>query len=493
MFRRLRPGALVFVYTLLLFQVTLGAITNRTIDDTLGDSVSHVRPVYSPSQGGIWEDATCKGCRIAPDASKAFQGTWTAATYNPGLKAISIDLAFKGTAIYVFFILGNDAGAGITTRTECDFILDGDRVSSFRHTPSQSKALEYNALAFSTANLPNIDHKLSIVTANKSYSVFVNFDYAIYTAEDEVTSSSSSSLSSSSSSPLSTPGPASASDQPQPSGLSTANASRNGTPIGPIIGGICGGLAFVGALVILLLVCYRRRRHQKLLDDCLLDITQSHVSDYSHNAGRTEGSSLSSTQPYRGQVGDHYGSSIDTTSRYDPNHVTLQYNIPKIPGRSLSNPHSPQNLQHFTPSPPNGGGFVYSSAVGLNGTSAFPPALRSTEEVRHARQLKLDQQIQAARQEMWDLKSEVGRRGSMSKRGLPKNNEEMTAMKEQMEAMKQQIEYLQSQQQSPWARGLSDDPPPGYTLESNGQNYSIKQAPRVLALATPNHSFVTSS
>ncbi|KIJ92747.1 hypothetical protein K443DRAFT_113112 [Laccaria amethystina LaAM-08-1] len=36
-------------------------------------------------------------------------------------------------------------------------------------------------------------------------------------------------------------------------------------------------------------------------------------------------------------------------------------------------------------------------------------------------------------------------------------------MKEEVQSMKEKIRLLKEQRRSPWAEGLSDDPPPGYT------------------------------
>lgn len=82
---------------LFLFLWSAGAaVTNRTIDDTTGDSVTGNRPIYLPATPGVWEDATCKGCAIQPEKNRAFKGTWNAATYNPDLGSMSIELSFKG-------------------------------------------------------------------------------------------------------------------------------------------------------------------------------------------------------------------------------------------------------------------------------------------------------------------------------------------------------------------------------------------------------------
>jgi hypothetical protein len=79
--------------------ITTAAQVNRTIDDTLGDSVTGERPTYLSSNSGNWEDATCKGCAAQPDPYRAFAGTWTAATYAPvplSPSSIWIDLSFTG-------------------------------------------------------------------------------------------------------------------------------------------------------------------------------------------------------------------------------------------------------------------------------------------------------------------------------------------------------------------------------------------------------------
>lgn len=73
-------------------------IVNRTIDDGLGDSDSGKLPIYLPANG-TWDDQTCLGCAIQPDTSKAFDRTYTAATYNPDLGSVSIELDFQGLSL----------------------------------------------------------------------------------------------------------------------------------------------------------------------------------------------------------------------------------------------------------------------------------------------------------------------------------------------------------------------------------------------------------
>lgn len=86
-----------------------------------------------------------------------------------------------GVAIYVFFILANDQGDGITTKTIADFFMDGQFVESFEHTPTASTELEYDALVFSQESLSNTTHNLTMVTRDINETIYVNFDYAFYT------------------------------------------------------------------------------------------------------------------------------------------------------------------------------------------------------------------------------------------------------------------------------------------------------------------------
>ena len=87
-----------------------------------------------------------------------------------------------GTAIYVFFILANNAGEGITTLTLANFTLDGNNPELFQHSPNLTRTdLEYNQLVYSKQDLINAEHTLVISTRDVDTDVYVNFDYVIYT------------------------------------------------------------------------------------------------------------------------------------------------------------------------------------------------------------------------------------------------------------------------------------------------------------------------
>jgi len=91
----IRRAVLGFFTLLLLICTTQAVLINRTIDDTNGDSTTGQVPVYQPGNGA-WNGASCSGCAINPSPSLAFDGTWSAVTYNPGLNSTNITFSFTG-------------------------------------------------------------------------------------------------------------------------------------------------------------------------------------------------------------------------------------------------------------------------------------------------------------------------------------------------------------------------------------------------------------
>ena len=78
-----RPGALGYALIICLWPPKVAAaIVNGTIDDVRGDSVTGSQVIYYPED--VWNDQTCGNkCSITPNASRAFDGTYTAGTYSP--------------------------------------------------------------------------------------------------------------------------------------------------------------------------------------------------------------------------------------------------------------------------------------------------------------------------------------------------------------------------------------------------------------------------
>ncbi|KAF8077621.1 hypothetical protein FPV67DRAFT_3831 [Lyophyllum atratum] len=429
--------------------------TNRTIDDTLGDSATGAKPIYLPS--GNWDGPSCDShCTIRPSSDRAFDNTYSAATYVPGGGARTAQFSFKGTDIYIFFILANNVPNAFT-ETFCNFVLDGQNSGSFHHAPSQSTAYQYNALVYSKQNLPNTDHTLLITADGYNTLSYVNFDYAIYTSDDGSSPppdppppSPSTSNPNSPQSPTTTvtqqppPGVVNpprtvttvisgstvvtqVTDTPNPNSLSNpssttgsgSTAATNGdgengvsahkTPIGAIVGGTLGGLLLLLLLLALLILCRRRRRN-------MMDSSAAPLQGNPVLTPFTSALPASQTQP---------------ETRTIPHEANPFF----TPERKRREPaHSPMASM--------------SSSV---------------EALRAQRQSEISHQISGLSGEMSNT-SRSTRSGSSSRW----DGSQVSRIMEQNVAMKAQIEQLQSQLHSDWALGLSNEPPPGYTRrESN--------------------------
>ena len=88
--------SLFLVLHLWSLPLVLAGIVNRTIDDGFGDSVTLQKVTYLPTTSNVWQNQLCTGCAIQPDISRAFMGTYTAATYHPALGSMSITMKFNG-------------------------------------------------------------------------------------------------------------------------------------------------------------------------------------------------------------------------------------------------------------------------------------------------------------------------------------------------------------------------------------------------------------
>ncbi|SJL14700.1 uncharacterized protein ARMOST_18166 [Armillaria ostoyae] len=180
-----------FIFILLPISLSFAAGTNRTIDDSLGDVVTGLQveylPLNSPNNTGepFWKhEDQCTGCAILPDRTKAFDETWTAATYFPEIDNMSIGFRFNGMAIYIYLILSNyPENTSLVSRTVCNFRLDGSIVGGFRHETDGTLNYEFNTLAYSNESLSEGEHTVLIETTG-SESSYVAFDYAIYTFND---------------------------------------------------------------------------------------------------------------------------------------------------------------------------------------------------------------------------------------------------------------------------------------------------------------------
>ncbi|KAJ3770466.1 hypothetical protein FB446DRAFT_744175 [Lentinula raphanica] len=448
----------IFLLCAYLCQIQLVSAVgvNRSIDDTLGDSVTGDRPTYLPGTSGVWEDNTCAGCALAPATAKAFDGTYTAATYNPNLNNISISFDFTGTAIYVFFILANNPDPGVSASTAANFTLDGNLVSTFNHSPNSSSSapnfyFNDSALAFSKTGMKNISHQMVISTSGLNSNYYLNFDYALYTFQNLGTSTVSSSSATSSPTDDSTSG----------------QSDSKPVSVGAIVGGVIGGLAAVAIIGAAWFFCFRRNKK---------------TDQYAHDDPNTV-----------------FQREIDPFILPPPPPITSSDASSTIPGSSSGPPSTFRTSTALLQSTRTGMSEGVPRTTSTLHPSAYP--LDSKAAIRRQRQQELERQMQQINDEIRDLQIEAAERnagrsdgtvstmimsptgtgtGSVPSSGSqagssvtrsrtlrsprsPDGKEDVSQLKAQIQAMSEHIAFLQDQQNSAWAQGLSDEPPPGYT------------------------------
>ncbi|PPQ88330.1 LOW QUALITY PROTEIN: hypothetical protein CVT25_012441 [Psilocybe cyanescens] len=477
---RLGPGALFFLYFLGFGPLLVVAgIVNRTIDDSFGDSQTGLQVTYLPTTSGVWKDETCIGCAINADTSQTFKGTYTAATYAPSLNSISITMKFNGTAIYVFFVLANNEGDGITTLTLANFTLDGKAPQLFQHAPDlTSQDIEYNQLVFSQTNLINAQHTLVISTSGVDSNVYVNFDYAIYTHDDDApllplptagSSSSSTSLRSSSTSKKKAPTSSPATSTPTGQQAdSSPDSDKKSSSAGAIAGGVVGGLVVL-AILATLIFCFIRRRRKRL------EASRSEANGYTPPLMQQFGSPINSQNRLPGSV-EPFTDPYNSLSRNELNPLRGPTSTAILSTSSFT--HGPSSSSHsdtpyegyVSPGPSSGQQGRSRSDTTPSGSGI---ASGNVEDIRRARQNELDQRLRSVQEEMAFLASDISeekgsRHGSVRRRrtavrqgqgqeeGAVVEVEEMSMaeMRDQLHFLKEQIEYLREQQRSAWAQGL---------------------------------------
>ncbi|KAH9914656.1 uncharacterized protein BXZ73DRAFT_81622 [Epithele typhae] len=169
---------------------------NRTVDDTFGDSVTGVKPVYSPANH--WNVGTqCTVCNITPknvDVNQMLDGSWHSTTYRPGSPAVEATITFTGTAVYVYFIVPNTIPATTTVMN-----------TTFSSTPLRSlmelfsiprRHVERRVQAACVQQLVAVErtHSITMHASGSSQSLIL-FDYLTYTAQvadDDAASTTSS-------------------------------------------------------------------------------------------------------------------------------------------------------------------------------------------------------------------------------------------------------------------------------------------------------------
>ena len=268
---------------------------NITVDDTFGDPITGAIPEYTLNNG-TWlagfpgqDPATCN-CHISTaivDITQIRNGTWHDTTPLHSDPPTTITVHFTGSAVYVFNILPNTLPVTITL-ANVSFSIDGEDVGAFVHSPEPGTSILYNQLVYHNTTLDYGPH--TIVITPSSYSLIL-FDYLLYTAQNNDTSSSETAPQlPSSTSPNGTPQPSSTSLS-TPTSTSTPDRSvpsapsRTQTPVGNIVGPVVGAAALLGVVVVAFFL-YQRHTRSKL--DTETNTHESkHSDDLAHGEGRS--------------------------------------------------------------------------------------------------------------------------------------------------------------------------------------------------------------
>ncbi|RXW20454.1 hypothetical protein EST38_g5408 [Candolleomyces aberdarensis] len=424
--------------------LTLAALVNRTIDDTTGDSVTGLLPVYfpSPSEVSMWKNHNCprNDCVTRPDINKTFGRSYTAATFRSEQSSkISITLRFNGTAIYIFFTLTNIHEYG----TDCQFVLDNVPVEPpYVYMPDRSKDdILYQQPVFDRTGLANTEHTLEIVTEGLARP-----------------------------SPISGLNPLLNSHDDTPPGNQTDSSSSK-TPIGAIAGGAAGGTLFTVAAFFLFFCLRRRRRRRRLekrpalvmdgLDQLQYRVDPLILEKPDYRGPPSSALESSSPIPQQSQDGLHenYSAllpSMPTSSDYsssNPGITTRRYplDLDQVPGATGS---SSAGGTLFNP------GANYAS--GVASTSTFP---RQTRNLAASSPLVVLPMAHPEEQEQvqQDGPATIGDRlGTLEQEMNELRRGFSTQMREEIVEMQQEIQMLRENQGSDLAMRLTDEPPPGY-------------------------------
>jgi hypothetical protein len=306
--------------------------------------------------------------------------------------------------------------------------LDGQAAGKFIHVPSLSADNQYNALVFSRSTLSNVHHKLKISTAGVDHTVFVSFDYAIYTfvlctycLQTLLISTCR---------------------------FDDTHAPTASSSVPAIAGGIAGAVVVLLAILFFFLFWRRRRNNTKAniekppkqpFDDANVPLIRniSYTTPYS---GQSE-ADLKTVASRTSTLSSYEGSRLSTLSNHsvqlDPNR-TIVSTLPS--GEILMISRDDPTL------------------TGIPLTPVEPPNTHhdnSAEADRHQRRMEIDLQMREVKEEMRALRMEMQQRATRhsatasNQRGNPKSRERIRMLQDQ-------IEYLKIQQQSSWAGGLSD-------------------------------------
>ncbi|KAJ6535551.1 hypothetical protein B0H19DRAFT_1080023 [Mycena capillaripes] len=233
------PAPRTFLLLLLptLFTITHAALANVTIDDS---DLSHftwtedtdVFPQPTIPWAGISPTSPCGYCSAQPQTAEIHDQTW-----HDGSNNSAGSFTFQGQAVYIY-------GISQINSVNISFTMDG--TASGFHYYTGSAQFVFNSLFFAATDLTaNFNHSVSWVlhaTTTSGVTGAGLFDYAVITVDQSQSSSPSPSSSTS------------------PSATAPPSKPKSKSKTGAIVGGVVGGLAFIAALGLIVLVLMRRRR-----------------------------------------------------------------------------------------------------------------------------------------------------------------------------------------------------------------------------------------
>ncbi|KXN82869.1 hypothetical protein AN958_02080 [Leucoagaricus sp. SymC.cos] len=493
---RRRPGVLPILLLLFLAQGTSceGDTFNVDaikIDDASGAGDFYTNPITSSTipEGSLnssiprWTTQSCGTCSNKPDPQYLNNRTYTAIYLPPeNPYSYNISFQFNGTSIEIYLILSNQAP------TSCNFVVDGNSTS---YTGTATDAYQYGERAFSLYGLELGMHETMITTEGTPDTAnYLNFDYAIFTQPKILIAMSSFNN-------FTSADPDGAGTSPFPTMLSPSPSPTSSSPnsnltIRAIAGGVIGGFL---AIVVLIIVAsfYRHRRLRELEETAHLFTTNpnSNVSRFLPASDEERRHFIPFPAPQSARHIPHRRASTSTyptTRLSDVTPFTLQSNNPSTHTHSR---HPPTIQFSILPQP--------------------EPDRR--EEIRQERQRELNRRLETATTQMRSLKTSYmqdqrrlqnqlqQQRAHELGHGYPGNNgdpnpaiirivpggmpdpierglatpglrqntgEPMVTpamlydMRQQMQVMMDHIQFLRAQQNSPYAQGLTDEPPPGY-------------------------------
>ncbi|KAH8806927.1 hypothetical protein DL96DRAFT_1473951, partial [Flagelloscypha sp. PMI_526] len=168
----------VALATFVTFQV-LAQSSNVSVDDFDTSATG-----FTFSAG--WKTSTsCPGCQANPDIQQSYGGTWHVTSRDPKATgdsafAASADIAFNGSAVYVYFILPQTSTFPIGD-ISCSFSIDSAKTGEFTRTAPGTTGYLFDQLVFSKS-LSAGQHTLSIVNdAHSGTDSVMIIDRVVYT------------------------------------------------------------------------------------------------------------------------------------------------------------------------------------------------------------------------------------------------------------------------------------------------------------------------